>query len=115
MDISGVKELKLAIVSASTTHASSASAWGNACVYNSANKYEGVGLPQILEPTAKPTEPVVEDVIPEATEPVEAPAEEAAPVSTGVIITVSVMGMAILVLLIMVIKKHIKLSKLAKF
>ena len=57
LDITGVKTLKLVVEAASTTHTSSASAWANACVYDSTSVTEGVGKPEIKEPSVKPADP----------------------------------------------------------
>ncbi len=71
VDISGVKTLRLAVICAGTTHASSSSAWANACVYSTAEKNPLV-LPDKpdaqatvpggdVEPQTQPTEPVDTD------------------------------------------------------
>lgn len=79
VDITGVQYLKLVVVAASTTNTSSASAWGNACVY--ATKENEPMVPVTTAPSEEtvpteeaPTQPTVTEPAP--TQP--APADVAA-------------------------------------
>ena len=68
VDITGVQYLKLVVAAASTVHDSSASAWGNACVY-ATKENRPVAPPETTAPEEtgpKTTEPPAE---PENTEP----------------------------------------------
>ena len=94
LDITGVKTLKLVVVSAADTHASSASAWGNACVYSSKSVTDTNALeltydyPEI-QLQAKPEEPA---------EQPEEPATDAAPaaaVPVGLIVGLATAGVAV--------------------
>lgn len=69
VDITGVQYLKLVVVAASTTHTSSASAWGNACVYatkeNEPMVPETTAAAKETDPTEKaPTQPAATDPAP---------------------------------------------------
>jgi len=110
LDITGVKTLKLTVEAASSTHASSASAWANACVYDSKSVTEGVGKPVIKEPTVKPTEPI------EGTEPVadDLPIEDSgktSPVMIAGIAVICVLGLLAIVLAILLAVKNKKSRK----
>ena len=108
LDITGVKTLKLCVESASTANTSSASAWANACVYDSKSVTEGVGKPVIKQPTVVPPDPT------EATEPVaDIPVEEttASPVMIAGIAVICVLGLLAIVLSILLAVKSKKTRK----
>ncbi len=92
VDITGVRYLKLVVVAASTTHTSSASAWGNACVYATKQNESLVPVTtaaaEETDPTEKaPTQPAATDPVP--TQP--APAHKA-PVAQ--LVGVGIVGLA---------------------
>ena len=108
LDITGVKTLKLTVEAASTSHASSASAWADACVYDSKTVDQGVGKPVIKEPSVKPADPT------EATEPaVDTPAEETAssPVVIAAIAVICVLVLVSIVLGVLLALKNKKTRK----
>lgn len=110
LDITGVKTLKLTVEAASTTHTSSASAWANACVYDSNSITEGVGKPVIKEPSVvkpDPTEPTIpaEDTVPAED------ASQASPLLIASIVGLGVMALLLIVLLILLVSKNKKKRK----
>ena len=114
LDITGVKTLKLVVEAASSTHASSASAWANACVYNSKNTYEGVGMPEIREPShvpqQDPTEPSVD-----TTEPVEeAPTTDDGQITLPMGAVIAAAGALLLLLIALIVLLLTKRKKSGK-
>ena len=110
LDITGVKTLKLTVEAASTTHTSSASAWANACVYDSNSITEGVGKPVIKEPSVvkpDPTEPTIptEDTVPAED------TSQASPLLIASIVGLGVMALLLIVLLILLVSKNKKKRK----
>lgn len=104
LDITGVKTLKLTVEAATSVYASSASAWANACVYDSSSVTEGVGKPVIKEPTVKPdaadpTEPV------EETLPTDSASGETSPLFTAGIAAICVLALLVILLVILLILK----------
>lgn len=67
VDITGVKTLRLAVICSGTSHASSSSAWANACVYSTAES----------NPLDLPDKPEITATVPGGDK--EDPAEEIAP------------------------------------
>ena len=93
---------------ASTANTSSASAWANACVYDSKSVTEGVGKPVIKQPTVVPPDPT------EATEPVaDIPVEETttSPVMIAGIAVICVLGLLAIVLAVLLAIKSKKARK----
>lgn len=98
LDITGAKTLMLTVEAASSTHASSASAWANACVYDSNSITEGVGKPEIKEPSVKPTEPT------EVTEPADLiPGENDSKTSVGLVIGIVILCLLLLAVILLAI------------
>jgi len=99
VDITGVKTLKLVVVCGGTNYASSACAWGNACVYSTV-------IPETeptTEPTTKPT--TAPTKAPATTEPAGTDEEPSSPVGLIIGIVAAVLVIAGVVVFIIIKKK----------